>query len=221
MNSNMASTEQEDNNVENNNQEICDSEHEDPAKTLTSDNEEIVYSAEISVGDEYQADIPELVTEGNVNLLEDRAQLIYFPPDEIDEQKFDNYMEYATKTYGYNKEQSLAMLCCHNHNIERATRNLGRLIPRAGFSMKKEIDFQNAFQQCGKNFDRISELIDIKREDCVQFYYLWKRTKSGRLCVKQQKKPKKHFRFKPAKFKRCTGTGKNKTPSPDCRAISD
>ncbi|KAK9875228.1 hypothetical protein WA026_007621 [Henosepilachna vigintioctopunctata] len=100
----MASTEQEDNNVENNNQEICDSEHEDPAETITSDNEEIVYSAEISVGDEYQADIPEL--------------------------------------------------------------------------------------QCGKNFDMISELIDIKRADCVGFYYLWKKTKSGSLSVKQHKKPK-------------------------------
>ncbi|KAK9875229.1 hypothetical protein WA026_007622 [Henosepilachna vigintioctopunctata] len=215
MNSNMASTEQEDYIVENNNHEICDSEHENPAKKP-------VHSAALRIGEEYQANIPELVTARNADLLEDKGLLIWSPPEDTDDENVDEYLNRATETYGYTAEQSLGMLYWHGHDTEKATEDLANYIPnKLSWSMKEEIVFENAFEQYGKDFKKINELLPHKTKgELINFYYKWKKTLRGSY-VKKQEKPKENISPKTPKNKRGPKTKRNKTHSPDNMVISD
>merc|ERR1719352_1159139 len=128
----------------------------------------------IRVGREYQA-VPPAFTPPGERMDEDcaeRAMLVWSPSQEED-QKLDKYIHTAIDKYGYNREQALAMLFWHKHNMDRALQDLAYFTPVPNeWSMDDKILFEQAFKIQGKSFKRIQQMLPEKSiGSLVQHYY--------------------------------------------------
>ena len=118
----------------------------------------------IRVGREYQAVLP-ANTPPDERLVQDcaeRAMMVWAPSREEDvkcrwicfDDKFmnfaslvDKYIQIAIDKYGYNREQALAMLFWHKHDMDRALQDLANFTPVPNeWSMDDKLLFEQAFK---------------------------------------------------------------------------
>ena len=118
----------------------------------------------IRVGREYQAVLP-AYTPPDERLVHDcaeRAMMVWAPSREQDAKcrwicfgdklmnfasLVDKYIQIAIDKYGYNKEQALAMLFWHKHDMDRALQDLANFTPVPNeWSMDDKLLFEQAFK---------------------------------------------------------------------------
>lgn len=140
--------------------------------------EESEYS--VKVGPEYQADIPNLISEGPcpVNVKES-ALLMWSPSSKIDEETLDKYITDAKEKFGYNVEQSLGMLLWHEYDLKKARADFQNYTPIPDeWSNEDKLLFEQGFQFHGKNFNRIRRMLpDKPLSSVIKYYYLWKKAR--------------------------------------------
>ncbi|XP_056641961.1 REST corepressor 2 isoform X1 [Diorhabda sublineata] len=158
----------------------------------TSEDESSVPVDKIRVGRDYQAVCPELQTESQrkLELLADRALLVWSPTECIPESKLEDYIVLAKDKYGYNGEQALGMLFWHKHDLERAMLDLANFTPFPDeWSVEDKVLFEQAFQFHGKSFHRIRQMLPDKTiASLVKYYYSWKKTRSRTSLMDKQAK---------------------------------
>lgn len=158
----------------------------------TSEDESSVPVDKIRVGRDYQAVCPELQSESQrkLELLADRALLVWSPTECIPESKLEDYIVLAKDKYGYNGEQALGMLFWHKHDLERAMLDLANFTPFPDeWSVEDKVLFEQAFQFHGKSFHRIRQMLPDKTiASLVKYYYSWKKTRSRTSLMDKQAK---------------------------------
>lgn len=154
------------------------------------------YEEKIRVGRDYQAVCPELIPQPyrKLELLSDRALLVWSPTKEIPDNKLEEYITVAKDKYGYNGEQALGMLFWHKHDLERAVLDLANFTPFPDeWTAEDRVLFEQAFQFHGKSFHRIRQMLPDKSiASLVKFYYSWKKTRSRTSVMDRQEKLKKN-----------------------------
>ncbi|XP_058128844.1 REST corepressor 2 isoform X2 [Anopheles coustani] len=154
------------------------------------------YEEKIRVGRDYQAVCPELIPQPyrKLELLNDRALLVWSPTKEIPDNKLEEYITVAKDKYGYNGEQALGMLFWHKHDLERAVLDLANFTPFPDeWTAEDRVLFEQAFQFHGKSFHRIRQMLPDKSiASLVKFYYSWKKTRSRTSVMDRQEKMKKN-----------------------------
>ncbi|GIY01422.1 hypothetical protein CEXT_427471 [Caerostris extrusa] len=129
----------------------------------------------MKIGHEYQAVIPDLISEGPCPSTEsEKALLVWAPCSNIDDLSIsyfvvDKYINEAKEKYGYNVEQSLGMLFWHKYDLEKARADIQNYTPFPDeWSVEDKVLFEQGFQFHGKSFNRIRQM----------YYYLWKKARS-------------------------------------------
>jgi len=140
----------------------------------SSDDEKREGVGHIRVGIEYQAVLPPFSPPGE-RMDQDcaeRAMLVWSPSQEEDA-KLDKYIHTAIEKHGYNREQALAMLFWHQHDMDRALQDLANFTPVPNeWSMDDKLLFEQAFKIQGKSFKRIQQMLPEKSiGSLVQHYY--------------------------------------------------
>lgn len=70
------------------------------------------------------------------------------------------YILLSKEKYGYNSEQALGMLFWHHHDMEKALCDLANFAPSDdNWSTADKAAFESAFNNSGKNFLRIKQLV--------------------------------------------------------------
>jgi len=151
--------------------------------------------AEILVGEEYQATIPECRPLGAKEKQEypDKDVLLW-SPNSFQDTELDKYEVTAVTMYGYNKEQALGMLFWHKHlsdtpfSMSRAIEDLANFTPASSrWSENDQILFEEALQIKGKQFREIQKLMPEKTiKAIVQHYYSRERTAVAAMIKKKQ-----------------------------------
>lgn len=123
------------------------------------------------VGDEYQAALPVRSDDIYENYPE-KGMLVWSPVNG-QESELDKYEHKAVKMYGYNKEQALAMLFWHKHQLSRAVMDLEKFTPLPSeWTETDKVLFQQAFKIQGKKFQLIQKMLPEKSiKSLVQHYY--------------------------------------------------
>lgn len=147
------------------------------------------------VGHDFQAAIPELVSENKDEAKHDpnlrhNALLVWAPVDEIPNSKLDDYVLVAKDKHGYNVEQALGMLFWHKHNLDKSLTDLANFTPFPDeWSMEDKILFEQAYSSHGKSFKRIQQTLPDKSvASLVKYYYSWKKTRSRTSLIDRQAK---------------------------------
>jgi len=140
----------------------------------SSEDEQREGGGHIRVGREYQAVLPAFTppSERMEQDCAERAMLVWSPSQEEDA-KLDKYIHTAIDKYGYNREQALAMLFWHKHDMDRALQDLANFTPVPNeWSMDDKLLFEQAFKIQGKSFKRIQQMLPEKSiGSLVQHYY--------------------------------------------------
>ncbi|GFT54508.1 REST corepressor 3 [Nephila pilipes] len=150
-----------------------------PYSDESSTTDESEYS--MKVGQEYQADIPDLISEGPCPASEnENALLVWAPCSTIDDETLDKYINEAKEKYGYNVEQSLGMLFWHKYDLEKARADIQNYTPFPDeWSVEDKVLFEQGFQFHGKSFNRIRQMLrDKPLSSLIKYYYLWKKARS-------------------------------------------
>ena len=124
------------------------------------------------VGDEYQAALPVLSDDDVHEDYPEKGMLVWSPiigP----ESDLDNYENKAVNMFGYNKEQALAMLFWHKHQLGKAVVDLEKFTPvPSEWTETDKVLFQQAFKIQGKKFQLIQKMLPEKSiKSLVQHYY--------------------------------------------------
>ncbi|EDO33362.1 predicted protein, partial [Nematostella vectensis] len=147
------------------------------------------------VGSEYQATIPEMVSDVCLFYLDkdmDNARhcalLVWAPTKNMTDSKLDEYLRTAKDKHGYNVEQALGMLFWHKHNIEKSLTDLANFTPFPDeWSLEDKVLFEQAFGSHGKSFRRIQQMLPDKSvSSLVKYYYSWKKTRSRTSLIDRQ-----------------------------------
>merc|ERR1719318_519187 len=86
--------------------------------------------------------------------------MLVWSPSQEEDAKLDKYILTAIDKYGYNREQALAMLFWHKHDMDRALQDLANFTPVPNeWSMDDKLLFQQAFKIQGKSFKRIQQML--------------------------------------------------------------
>lgn len=162
---------------------------------IESDSDGEYHEPGMRVGEEYQASIPELVTENKEEAKHDsalrhNALLVWAPVEDIPNSKLDDYVTVAKDKHGYNVEQALGMLFWHKHNLDKSLTDLANFTPFPDeWSMEDKILFEQAYSSHGKSFKRIQQILPDKSvATLVKYYYSWKKTRSRTSLIDRQAK---------------------------------
>lgn len=72
------------------------------------------------------------------------------------------YILLSREKFGYNSEQALGMLYWHHHDMDKALSDLANFAPLPDdWSNEDKVTFESAFNQIGKNFLRIKQMVFI------------------------------------------------------------
>ncbi|VVC39452.1 Hypothetical protein CINCED_3A024564 [Cinara cedri] len=164
-----------------------------PEPMATDINDLIQENAEkIRVGRDYQAVIPKLLVlpKHRRERLNKRALLVWAPTENISEDKLSEYILISKDKFGYNSEQALGMLFWHNHDMDKALSDLSNFAPLPDdWSAEDKVTFEGAFNNIGKNFLRIKQLMPDKPiASLVKYYYLWKNKRKKNSHIDRQAK---------------------------------
>lgn len=132
------------------------------------------------VGPNYQATIPDYVPDLKPN-CKHSAMLVWSPNyDHVIDPKIEEFNNIARDTYGYTLEQSLGMLFWHQHNIDRALKDLQNFLPYPEeWTLEDKVLFEQAFSFHGKTFHKIKSMLPDKSVgSLVRHYYSWKKSRS-------------------------------------------
>ncbi|XP_022093654.1 REST corepressor 3-like isoform X2 [Acanthaster planci] len=143
------------------------------------------------VGADYQAEIPEMITDVPAVRRGDSRQealLVWLPNGDISDAKLDEYILLAKERYGYNTEQALGMLFWHKHNVDKSLADLPNFTPFPDeWSVEDKVLFEQAFSFHGKSFHRIRQMLPDKSISClVKYYYQWKKTRTSTSLMDRQ-----------------------------------
>lgn len=162
---------------------------------VDSDSDGEYHEPGMRVGREFQAIIPDLVSENKEDAKHDphlkhNALLVWSPVDEIPNSKLDDYVHVAKDKHGYNVEQALGMLLWHKHNLDKSLTDLANFTPFPDeWSMEDKILFEQAYSSHGKSFKRIQQTLPDKSvATLVKYYYSWKKTRSRTSLIDRQAK---------------------------------
>ncbi|XP_077998977.1 REST corepressor 1-like isoform X2 [Glandiceps talaboti] len=150
----------------------------DDSASSSSDDE---HEPGMRVGAEYQAVIPELVSDvGHRGDGRPEALLVWAPTCDIGDEKLDEYIKVAKEKHGYNTEQALGMLFWHRHDIDKSLSDLPNFTPFPDeWTVEDKVLFEQAFSFHGKSFHRIRQMLPDKSISClVKYYYSWKKTRT-------------------------------------------
>ena len=153
-----------------------------------SDSEVDLDAPRMRVGEDYQAEIPDLLSaeERKEDLVsyEERDVLRHVqhwdPKSALTDSEIEEFLQIARKQHGYSVEQALGFLHCHDYNVDAASQDLPNFTPFPDeWSKEEEVIFQQAFKSHGKTFRRIRTMLTQKSiPDLVQHYYQWKKRRS-------------------------------------------
>ncbi|XP_065199151.1 REST corepressor 1-like [Sycon ciliatum] len=145
------------------------------------------------VGDEYQAEIPDMLTleqrvaESSTNNVEKNEPHVqhWDPAANLTEQQLTDYIDLAKNKYSYNVEQAMGMLYYHGHSIDAALQDLQNFTPfPSEWTAEEEVIFQQAFKSHGKSFRRIRSMLTQKSiPELVHYYYRWKQARAQRSLI--------------------------------------
>lgn len=110
----------------------------------------------------YQATCPDFILPQyrQLELLNDRASLVWSPTKDISDNKLEEYLRFAKERFHYNNEQALGMLFWHKHDLKRAVSDLHNFRPIPDeWTEEDKISFERAFQYYGKNFNQIRQIV--------------------------------------------------------------
>ncbi|XP_058962748.1 REST corepressor 3 isoform X3 [Pocillopora verrucosa] len=172
-----------------------DTDNNQHVSKIESDSDGEYHEPGMRVGEEYQASIPELVTENKEEAKHDstlrhNALLVWAPVEDIPNSKLDDYVTVAKDKHGYNVEQALGMLFWHKHNLDKSLTDLANFTPFPDeWSMEDKILFEQAYSSHGKSFKRIQQILPDKSvATLVKYYYSWKKTRSRTSLIDRQAK---------------------------------
>ncbi|GAB6021741.1 hypothetical protein CHUAL_004319 [Chamberlinius hualienensis] len=165
-------------------------------ETTDSEPPETDIQPHVNIGASFQANLPSFRT-GQTNYEPYMADLVWDPKTEemLTEKDVDLYLQFACCAAipggGRNKEYALHVLHMTNGNIQEAMLKLMEPLPRLPKKhplysycyaendkwMPEEIEsYQQALSVCDKDFQKIAQELNTKTvQQCVQFYYLWKK----------------------------------------------
>ncbi|XP_032228775.2 REST corepressor 3 isoform X2 [Nematostella vectensis] len=154
-----------------------------------NDSDEEYHEPGMRVGSEYQATIPEMVSDDkDMDNARHCALLVWAPAKSMTDSKLDEYLRTAKDKHGYNVEQALGMLFWHKHNIEKSLTDLANFTPFPDeWSLEDKVLFEQAFGSHGKSFRRIQQMLPDKSvSSLVKYYYSWKKTRSRTSLIDRQ-----------------------------------
>lgn len=147
-------------------------------------------STTIRVGVEYQADLQNYTMKKNPNLesIKEKEMLVWKPSRKINDEDLDSFLFAACSKCSYTIEQALALLCYNKHDIQESLENTQHYVPAPNeWSDEDKILFEQAYNYHGKNFYKIKQCLpDKSQASLVNFYYMWKKTRSNVSHIQQQ-----------------------------------
>ncbi|CAF0871708.1 unnamed protein product [Didymodactylos carnosus] len=178
-----------------------DEEDADPSYSLE-------WQKSISVGDQFQALVSELIPNTSGTLAEKEQthildQLLW-SPDNINDTLIDQYLKQACKEFPTaDQEIALEIFMSCSYELDRALEKF-RVSNKNIFSMTpwsvNECDlFEKGFKEYGKDFYRMHlfKLPDRTVRELVNFYYIWKKTERHDIFVQQNQVEKRRFHLHP------------------------
>lgn len=132
------------------------------------------------VGDNFQAEVPEMLTDMFVKDARPEPLLVWAPCEKIPDTKVEDFLKIAKEKFGYNMEQALGMLYWHKYEIDKAMEDLRNFTPLPDeWSMEDKVIFEQSFGSYGKSFPRIrQQLPDKSIGTLVKYYYAWKKNRN-------------------------------------------
>ncbi|CAF1062926.1 unnamed protein product [Didymodactylos carnosus] len=178
-----------------------DEEDTDPSYSLE-------WQKSISVGDQFQALVPEL-TANNSNTSIDKDQTDIFgqllwSPSNIDDALIDQYLKEACKEFPTaDQEVALEIFMSCSYELDQALEKF-RVSNKNIFSMTpwsiNECDlFEKCFKEYGKDFYKMHlfKLTNRSVRELVNFYYIWKKTERHDIFVQKNPVEKRRFHLHP------------------------
>jgi len=133
------------------------------------------------VGDEFQAEVPDVLHDSSLD-KDHRPEplLVWAPCENVSDEKMDEYLRVAKDKHGYNMEQALGLLYWHKYDIDKTSEDLRNFTPLPdAWSMEDQVIFEQSFSSYGKHFPRIhQQLPDKSIGTLVKYYYTWKKSRN-------------------------------------------
>lgn len=219
-----------------------------------SDEEDLDYSPDedeskktIMVGSDYQAVIPEGLCKYDDALPYENEDKLLWDPSKLSDSDIEDYMNKFAKLASANggtnytsqggkhlrdDEQALYLLLQCGNNCEEGLRRrrLGGVQPAATMSIWSEEEcrnFENGLRLYGKCFHEIqaSKVKTRSVGECVQFYYLWKKTDRHDVFANKARLEKKKYNLNPCvtdfmdkyleEYENNGGTNRDRSASPN------
>jgi len=145
-------------------------------RVLTEHNadEEEAVTSHVRVGDQYQAVLPAFYPVGQRGSEpgKDRSLQCWSPHPHQDE-NLEQFIRIAMARYKYSREQAMAMLFWHRHNMFKALQDLPNFAPKpTDWDFEDKLRFEQALQIKGKSFQHIQEILPEKSiASLVEYYY--------------------------------------------------
>ncbi|CAH0546244.1 unnamed protein product [Brassicogethes aeneus] len=137
-------------------------------KRTTSNNETTskkrttTLNSSIRVGNEYQAEIPEIQKTQLSKNTEEKSSRVWLPTE--DSIELDEYIDFAKTKHNYSEEQALAMAFFHRYDYEKAKQDLANYAPVLEEWTKKDIaDFRRGLKLYRGNFKKIQKMLPHKK----------------------------------------------------------
>lgn len=147
-------------------------------------------STTIRVGVEYQADLHNYTMQKNPKLenLKEKEMLVWKPNSKISDEDLESFLFAACSKCSYTIEQALALLCFNKYDIQESLENTQQYVPTPNkWTDEDKILFEQAYNYHGKNFYKIKQCLPDKSQAClVNFYYMWKKTRTNVSHIQQQ-----------------------------------
>jgi len=139
-----------------------------------SDHDDEVVAIRARVGAQYQAVLPAFIPQSQrvSEPSEDRSLQCWSPFPHEDE-KLERFIRLAMGRYRYSREQGMAMLFWHKHNMYEALHDLPNFAPKpTEWDFEDKLIFEQALQIKGKSFQHIQEMLPGKSiASLVEYYY--------------------------------------------------
>lgn len=149
----------------------------------------------VNIGPDFQADIPDLISEGPCPKSEnENDRLIWAPNFAIDDKALKKYAEEVREKHGYSHEQSLGMLYWNDYNFEKTRADVYNYVPTPDeWSKEEKALFEDGFKKYGKNFNEIHRMLPDKPfKSLIKYYYSWKKTRFHTSLIDEQVKLSAH-----------------------------
>lgn len=76
----------------------------------------------------------------------------------------DEFIQIAKDKYNYNMEQALGMLCWHKYDVQKALADMPNFTPFPDeWTVEDKVLFEQAFQFHDKHFQKIKQMVNIKK----------------------------------------------------------